>query len=669
MRARPRLSSLPTVALAYTLITLVMTWPLARHPAATIAADLGDPAFNCWVLMWTAGVVLRAAKGDVAALHQFWNGNIFYPAPLTLAYSEHLTPQMLQMLPVYAAGGNILLCYNLLFLSTFVVAGVGMFVFVRDLTGRPLAAFAAGLAFAFAPYRIGQFSHLQVLSTGWMPLAFVGLRRYLVTRRTRPLVGGAAALAAQGLSCGYFLAFFPPFAAAYCLYEMTRRRLLGDRRVWTGLTLAAVGTAIVVAPFVWPYVRLNRQGDGVGVRSIGDVEMFSADARDFVTASPAARVLDRVLPGQRKAEGEGFPGFTILALAALAVGAAVRRAAHDTARSSAPLWTRALFWALALALLACVGEALWILVNGQFAFEAFGTTSVVRNVMPPLWRSGVVLAGLAALMWAVRSAAAPPDEGAAGFYLVAAMVAAVLAFGPDLHAAGHLVGRGPYGWLFAHVPGFDGLRVPARFLTIVTLFVAVLAGLGAAVLLAASRARTGRVLVVAACAGILLEAWVAPMPVGVPVVPDNLAPPPALTAGRGIGPLYRLIERLPGRVVLVEFPFGETAYEIQATYYAGYHRRPILNGYPGYFPPSYLQREPILSAAPANPAGVRDVLSAAGATHALVHEAAFRDGRGEALSSWLRSIGARLVAEDGTDRLFALPAASGAARASGPDRH
>ena len=41
-----------------------------------------------------------------------------------------------------------------------------------------LAAFVAGLLFAFAPYRLPQSSHVQVLSSQWMPFALYGIRRY-----------------------------------------------------------------------------------------------------------------------------------------------------------------------------------------------------------------------------------------------------------------------------------------------------------------------------------------------------------------------------------------------------------------------------------------------------------------------------------------------------------
>ena len=655
------------IALVYVVIALGMTWPLAAHPASQIAGDLGDPVFNSWVLMWTAGVALAVASGDIGAWHQYWNGNIFHPEPLTIAYSEHLTPQMLQMLPVYAAGGNILLCYNLLFLSTFVVAAFGTYLFVRDLTGRPLAAFVAGLAFAFAPYRIGQFSHLQVLSSGWMPLALLGFRRYFVTGRARTLAGGTAALAVQCLSCGYYLVFFPPFVAAYGLYEMTRRRLLREWRVWLSLAAAALGLCLAIAPFVAPYLRLNAQGNGLGVRSPEEVVMFSADTHAFATVSETARVLRHALPGFPKAEGEGFPGFTILALASIGTIAATGRATRHLLRRTSPSWIRPLFWAGSLIFAVYLVEALWILANGELAISTTHSLTIIRNAGTPLWRATLLFAVLGAIVAFTSRADAPPDEAAAGFFACAAAVAALLALGPELQSAGHPVGYGPYGWLFEHVPGFNGLRVPARFLTVVTLFMAILAGLGAATLLRLRFLRIGAALVIAAGAGVLAESWIAPMATNVPVVPEKFVPPAPLTAGRHISPLYQLVRSLPEPVVLAEFPFGEPAYEIRATYYAGYHRRPIINGYSGYFPASYLDRVPVLSAAPANPEAVTAVLAEAGVTHVLVHEAAFPGSRGRELSDWFVSTGARLIAADGRDRLLALagarrPTDQGAAR-------
>ena len=155
-----------------------MTWPLVRGLGRDVAWDLGDSVLNMWILAWDGEQLLAILRGDLSRIRTFFDANIFHPAPLTLAYSEHLFAQAVQILPVYAISGNPILAYNLLFLSTFALSGLGMYLLVRELTGSALAGFVAGLLFAFAPYRLAQSSHLQVLSAQWMPFVFYGMLRY-----------------------------------------------------------------------------------------------------------------------------------------------------------------------------------------------------------------------------------------------------------------------------------------------------------------------------------------------------------------------------------------------------------------------------------------------------------------------------------------------------------
>src|SRR4249920_2270933 len=126
---------------AYTIITLVMTWPLAKGLTRDVAWDLGDSVLNMWILAWDGEQFRSVLGGHISHLQTFFDANIFHPAPLSLAYSEHLVPQALQIFPVYALTKNPILCYNLLFLSTFVLSGLGMFLFARELTGSIAAAF------------------------------------------------------------------------------------------------------------------------------------------------------------------------------------------------------------------------------------------------------------------------------------------------------------------------------------------------------------------------------------------------------------------------------------------------------------------------------------------------------------------------------------------------
>src|SRR5438874_4296258 len=170
------------VCVAYALLTVVLTWPLARGLTRDLPADLGDPLLNTWVLAWDAEHLLRGLAGHTDALHEYWHANIYYPHPLSLAYSEHLTGQAIMILPVYALTKNPVLCYNVVFLATFVISALGMFLFVRALTGSPLGGFLAGVGYGFAPYRFGTLPHVQVLSSMWMPFVLLGFHAFLAAR-------------------------------------------------------------------------------------------------------------------------------------------------------------------------------------------------------------------------------------------------------------------------------------------------------------------------------------------------------------------------------------------------------------------------------------------------------------------------------------------------------
>jgi hypothetical protein len=644
---------------AYVVVAIAMTWPLAAHLTTSLPADLGDPGFNAWVLMWTGGQILAALSGHPAALLDYWNGNIFYPARLTIAYSEHMTPETLQALPFFAATHNILLGYNVVFLGTFVLAGLGMFLLVREWTRQPLAAFLAGLAFAYAPYRIGQLPHLQVLSTQWMPFVLYGLRRYFTTRRPRALAGAGAALVLQNLSCGYYLLFFPPFAAAYALYELAARRLFRDRRVCLSLAATAIGVAILTTPFVLPYFRV-REIAPVGVRSIDDIVMFSADTRAFITPPAASRFWAGRLPSSMTSEGEGFPGVTIVAFALVGLAWLVsRRVVHADWRHM-PIEIRALTGAAAAAFLVASLVILAIFISGPLTIPFASGTTVLRGIQMPLNIAAVTLIWIVIATTGWRRAA-DAEPSALGFSALAMVAAAVLSLGPRIESAGHRVAAGPYVWLLKYVPGFDGLRVPARFLMIVAMFSAALAGFGAAWVLKGGRPEGLRLrgcwrvaLVVIGMAGILAESFMAPMPMNRPLEAGGLTPLRSLAAGDRIPHIYRVIRDLPEPVVLLELPIGTTRADVPAVYYAGYHRRPIVNGYSGFAPARYERRADLLMRAYDDPPEGLSILEEDGVTHVLVHERAFLDGRGDKLSRWLTDAGAQVVAEDSGDKLFRL---------------
>jgi hypothetical protein len=215
--------------------------------------------------------------------------------------------------------------------------------------------------------------------------------------------------------------------------------------------------------------------------------------------------------------------------------------------------------------------------------------------------------------------------------------------------------EGPYLWLYLHIPGFDGLRVPARLAMLVALFLAVLGGYGAA---AIERAwpRRGPALVLVAGLAFLVESTAAPIGINGTSPVAGLVPPPVpLIPDDGPPAIYRAVRELPPTAVLAEFPFGEEQFDLRYMAWSAGHRRPLLNGYSGGFPRSFSVNRAALARALDNPGLAWAILSKSGATHAVVHEGIYLNGNGLRVSQWLRDHGAREVAAAGTDRIFELP--------------
>ena len=618
-----RAGSLPAVAAAYLVLTLALTWPLARGLAHDIPGDFGDPLFSMWVLAWDATHLGRL----------WWDANIFAPHPLALAYSEHLLPQALQIWPVYAATGNPILCYNVLFLSTFVLAGVGMYAFARELTGDGRAALVAGLAFAFAPYRIASMPHLQVLSAAWMPLVLLGFRRYVATRRTAPLAGAAAAWVLQNLSCGYYLLFFSPVALAYVAWELARTGAWRDRRVRVHVAVACAIVAAATAPFLVPYVELRRLG--FTPRSLDETRRFSADAYAYLTADPNLRLWGPIAQAWPHAEGVLFPGLTIACLAIL--GARAKALAGGGRESIALRIAGALWIAIVAALL----------LGYSVRLPGIKITSLPRALAVGAIGGALIVGASRRVRAALRVWLTTP----AGFFTLAALFAVAMSFGPDIHALGRPVASANiYALFYAYVPGFDGLRVPARFATILTLALAVLASL-------ALTAKNRPALVLAG-ALIVVEAIAVPIPINqnsTEYRQRNLAPLPPLVATRSAAPpVYDAVARLPATTVLLELPLGEPAFDVRYMFFSTRHWRRLVNGYSGGAPESYETLTNALVDSATQPDRAWREIAASTATHVVVHENAYASGEGRRLSDWLRSRGAHEIASFDGDRLFAL---------------
>src|SRR5262249_37173913 len=162
-----------------------------------------DPLLNAWALAWVAHQL------PIAPAHVF-DGNVFYPERHTLAYSETMLVPATIAAPLRALGAGPLLVYNLVFLSGFIVSGAGVALLGGWLTGNGAAGLAAGIVFAFLPYRIDHYPHVQLQQTQCLPFAFWAFHRLLRSGSIRDGLLFGAFTAGQILSCTYYGLFLMP---------------------------------------------------------------------------------------------------------------------------------------------------------------------------------------------------------------------------------------------------------------------------------------------------------------------------------------------------------------------------------------------------------------------------------------------------------------------------
>ncbi len=301
----------------YLAVAFVLLWPLPLELTTHMLGDpSGDPLLNAFILGWDADRLRHGLQG-------LWQAPLFYPAPDTLAWSEHLLGIAVFVAPIYWITANPVLTYNVALFASIVLAGMGMHLLARELTGRTDAAWIAGVSFSCLPYRVAQLPHLQVLYAGWMPLALLGLHRYFRTGSKKALAGFVAAYALTSLSNGYYLFFLAVPVAIVSGWNLAARikQGRGFPEAAGHLALAVLAIVVSLAPVIRVYLRVH-EARGFS-RTVDEMAHYSATIASYGSVASSVRIWKGVLP-RGPAERELFPGLTLGLLAAVGLAAGRR---------------------------------------------------------------------------------------------------------------------------------------------------------------------------------------------------------------------------------------------------------------------------------------------------------------------------------------------------------
>ncbi|MFC2158332.1 discoidin domain-containing protein [Acidobacteriota bacterium] len=567
------------VLLILALVSIGMTYPLVIHMNDQVPSDLGDPLYSIWVMSWNK----HAVQTDGLAIG---NTNIFYPYQNTLYFADPLILLSAMNVIFLLMGANPVLSYNLLFLLSFFFTGLSMFMLVKYLSGSKMGGILAGIIYAFFPYRIAHISHIELLYFMWFPLILLNLHKYYERPRFKYMGFAGIFIILQALSCAYYAVYTALFAGGFILIFTYRCRLFRQWRFWMTLLVVASICFLIILPFYYPFVDTHQAMSFS--RGMTEVKHYSAQPRDFLSVPSWNRVWSLVLRSHLDPEFLLFPGFSVLFLSLFWWFRFRSRNKREKKKRHSLFW-----WWDRINLLVLMGSIflVWLFKGSLFLFGVrliridnlrnpliILALSLILRVFMDIRQKGPITRYVLFLFKAETST--PSTDFLQKFYLITAITAAILCMGPFITVGGNELFAGPYYVLFNWIPGFQGLRVPARFIILVMTALCVLSGWGVVKLKEAF--------------GISWKKFIFPLILGILILLEYISipiPMKEVKVGEKIPPIYSAVRDLPPDSALVEFPLPRIheipLYNARYMYYSIYHWKLMLNGYSGYTPPGY----------------------------------------------------------------------------------
>ncbi len=525
-------------------------------------------------------------KALVENLPGIFNAPIFYPFPRTLTYMDHMIGEAVVSWPIAALTGSLAAAYNTLVVLSFIFSAWAVYRLLRAMgTSRP-GSFLGGFLFAFCPYRFAHLGMLNQIQTEFLPLGLFFLLRFAQTGRFVHVVGALAAVVVQAWF-GWYYAFYLGLSYLFFLAWRTAEGNFPWRalpRIKTGA--AAALAMLLVLPGAIPYLA-HQSAQPAFRRSLGMTVYFSGDLLDYLKLD-VNNWAARLLPALGGDAGY-WPGMVTLVLALFALR---RAAAENDFRSS--------------------------------------------GMQPP-----------GSHEWMTKLRAWTRRRGVTGFFALLALLSFLMSLGPLLHVGRKLLWVPlPYFAAFFLIPGFKSLRVPGRFAVLVTLSLAILAGMGYDALRRRLAPRRRGLFFASTFAAAVVASWSVPIPLT--DLPGRSDMPPA----------YRWIAAQPGVFGVLDLPMPptepqETGEDAKRQFYSLYYAKPRLDGVSGFVPPEVAEFRILMQDFP-GPQTI-DAARRMGARFLIVHYGDLEPGecarlRAEAAAS--RQLG--MAAEFGEDVIYEI---------------
>ena len=574
----------------FILLVFLHLLPLSLHPFDALN-DTEDCLLNTWIPNWVQHQLFKDPL-------KLFDTNAFYPHTNTLSYSEHLIPQALMALPIRLFTNNPITVYNFIFFFSFFLNAYGMFLLTRYLTRNNFIGILCGIIFAFNSYQINQITHIQLLSSGLIPLTFLYLHKYLEDFSLKNSILFAAFFTLQSLASVYYgLFFISVFFILIPLVLILHRKNLNLVFVLR-LGVPFIISSLILALFSLPYLSLLK------TYSFDRGLQNGADLTNYLAVDFTNVFLSKILTPLGGNEHFLFPGIAALFFAFFFFYK------KKKVFSSPPKILKRI--GLVILILDLIAIFLTLLTGGisiDLGILTFSSTDLTKQVLILLFL-GLIYALLSMGIFLYRERDKDSGENRSLIlYGIIGIWTLLLSFGGQFTFLGHSTGVAPlpFRFFFNFIPGFKGIRVPSRYGVFVIFCIAVLASYGLKYFL---KKWEKKKFTAVAAAGLLLFLNLEYLS-----IPQRMKKVPVKD---DIPPAYTWVKNRPKEEVFICLPFfNRIPLEANYLYFSLYHKKRIVNGYSGFFPPVTLYMQRMFKGFPSWPS--IDILKSLGVDYVIFH--------------------------------------------------
>lgn len=295
---------------AYALLTGIFLWPAVVHFRDRVLSAGGDGSTFLWA--WWA-----MPREALALRNPFVTDQLFHPVGANLAFHTTAPLEMVVSWPVARLFG-LGAAANLMQLAAVFLSALGAYLLAFHVCGDRRAAFFAGVAFAFVPYRfVHMGGHFNLIHAEFLPFGILAFLRFVDDQTRRRAVWLGVVVGLTFLTDFYYTVFL---LLALAVLALSRRRALG-RDALRRLAEAAAVSLVVALPLLVAMVGALSAGELDPLSGWAGADVFVVDAVSWFL--PPARHpwwgdAVRSAHGRLRAGGEGlaYPGLVVLTLAA-----------------------------------------------------------------------------------------------------------------------------------------------------------------------------------------------------------------------------------------------------------------------------------------------------------------------------------------------------------------